>query len=187
MFWGVGKSSKSYLIRQKQTNSARFGCLGSKVVIQPHTLYYWYLRNCRCWFSQLHRLVLLGCCLVNKTLPPVDSFADFEFSGASALAVIYLLILPSFLVSLFALCNKNNAHRHAEFVPASHQYLLTVLSIWWAFGQLLGSLVDHFPQLEKPGTDDRIQRSRGHCLPTTHAPRPQRHVLARTTWDGVTS
>ncbi|KAJ7119935.1 major facilitator superfamily domain-containing protein [Mycena crocata] len=28
-----------------------------------------------------------------------------------------------------------------EFVPASHQYLLTILSIWWAFGQLLGSLV----------------------------------------------
>ncbi|KAF8422835.1 major facilitator superfamily domain-containing protein [Boletus edulis BED1] len=28
-----------------------------------------------------------------------------------------------------------------EFVPASHQYLLTVLSIWWAFGQLLGGLV----------------------------------------------
>ncbi|KAJ8517233.1 hypothetical protein ONZ45_g5568 [Pleurotus djamor] len=28
-----------------------------------------------------------------------------------------------------------------EFVPATHQYLLTVLSIWWAFGQLLGSLV----------------------------------------------
>ncbi|KAK7046980.1 putative MFS-type transporter PB1E7.08c [Favolaschia claudopus] len=28
-----------------------------------------------------------------------------------------------------------------EFVPASHQYLLTVLSVWWAFGQILGSLV----------------------------------------------
>lgn len=28
-----------------------------------------------------------------------------------------------------------------EFCPASHQYLLTVLSIWWAFGQLLGSLI----------------------------------------------
>ncbi|KAF9458766.1 MFS general substrate transporter [Collybia nuda] len=28
-----------------------------------------------------------------------------------------------------------------EFVPASHQYLLTILSIWWAFGQLIGSLV----------------------------------------------
>lgn len=31
--------------------------------------------------------------------------------------------------------------RLVEFVPASHQYLLTVLSVWWAFGQLLGSLV----------------------------------------------
>ncbi|KAF8156556.1 MFS general substrate transporter [Crassisporium funariophilum] len=28
-----------------------------------------------------------------------------------------------------------------EFVPMSHQYLLTVLSIWWAFGQLIGSLI----------------------------------------------
>jgi len=28
-----------------------------------------------------------------------------------------------------------------EFIPASHQYLLTVLSIWWAVGQLVGSLV----------------------------------------------
>ncbi|KAH7887129.1 MFS general substrate transporter [Phlebopus sp. FC_14] len=28
-----------------------------------------------------------------------------------------------------------------EFIPASHQYLLTVLSVWWALGQLLGSLV----------------------------------------------
>ncbi|EPT05379.1 hypothetical protein FOMPIDRAFT_84350 [Fomitopsis schrenkii] len=28
-----------------------------------------------------------------------------------------------------------------EFTPATHQYLLTVLSIWWAVGQLVGSLV----------------------------------------------
>ncbi|EIW59341.1 MFS general substrate transporter [Trametes versicolor FP-101664 SS1] len=28
-----------------------------------------------------------------------------------------------------------------EFIPPTHQYLLTVLSIWWAFGQLVGSLV----------------------------------------------
>ncbi|PSR94563.1 hypothetical protein PHLCEN_2v4431 [Hermanssonia centrifuga] len=28
-----------------------------------------------------------------------------------------------------------------EFIPASHQYLLTVLSIWWAIGQLVGSLI----------------------------------------------
>jgi hypothetical protein len=32
-----------------------------------------------------------------------------------------------------------------EFIPASHQYLLTVLSVWWAFGQLLGSLVGTLP------------------------------------------
>ncbi|KAF8954992.1 MFS general substrate transporter [Flammula alnicola] len=28
-----------------------------------------------------------------------------------------------------------------EFVPPTHQYLLTILSIWWAFGQLIGSLI----------------------------------------------
>lgn len=28
-----------------------------------------------------------------------------------------------------------------EACPATHQYLLTVLSIWWAFGQLVGALV----------------------------------------------
>ncbi|PCH39857.1 major facilitator protein [Wolfiporia cocos MD-104 SS10] len=28
-----------------------------------------------------------------------------------------------------------------EFIPASHQYLLTILSVWWAIGQLIGSLV----------------------------------------------
>ncbi|KAI0667723.1 MFS general substrate transporter [Trametes maxima] len=28
-----------------------------------------------------------------------------------------------------------------EFIPASHQYLLTILSIWWAIGQLVGSLI----------------------------------------------
>jgi hypothetical protein len=36
---------------------------------------------------------------------------------------------------------SQNTNLQAEFCPASHQYLLTILSIWWAFGQLLGSLV----------------------------------------------
>lgn len=48
------------------------------------------------------------------------------------------------------------------FVPASHQYLLTVLSIWWAFGQLMGSLVR--PDI-RPVIGDcieiRIHRSHG--------------------------
>jgi MFS family permease len=48
-----------------------------------------------------------------------------------------------------------------EFIPASHQYLLTVLSIWWAVGQLLGSLVGPylFQELPVPHLEYRL---RGH-------------------------
>lgn len=28
-----------------------------------------------------------------------------------------------------------------DFVPGSHQYLLTILSIWWSIGQLVSALV----------------------------------------------
>ena len=28
-----------------------------------------------------------------------------------------------------------------DFIPASHQYVLTFMSIWWTFGQLFASLV----------------------------------------------
>jgi len=42
--------------------------------------------------------------------------------------------LPNFI-------REHEIHVVVEFVPASHQYLLTVLSIWWAVGQLVGSLV----------------------------------------------
>ncbi|ORX35168.1 major facilitator superfamily domain-containing protein [Kockovaella imperatae] len=28
-----------------------------------------------------------------------------------------------------------------EFIPGSHQYLLTLLSVWWAIGQVVGSLI----------------------------------------------
>ena len=31
--------------------------------------------------------------------------------------------------------------RKSDFVPGSHQYLLTVLSIWWSLGQLFVNLV----------------------------------------------
>lgn len=31
-----------------------------------------------------------------------------------------------------------------DFVPGSHQYLLTVLSIWWSLGQLFANLVCAF-------------------------------------------
>jgi hypothetical protein len=40
-----------------------------------------------------------------------------------------------------------------EFIPATHQYLLTVLSVWWAIGQLLGSLVGlRFPFPHRTGS-----------------------------------
>jgi len=38
-------------------------------------------------------------------------------------------------------CAAMRSNVTVEFVPGSHQYLLTVLSIWWAIGQLLVSLV----------------------------------------------
>lgn len=28
-----------------------------------------------------------------------------------------------------------------EFIPGSHQYLLTFLSVWWAIGQVVGTLI----------------------------------------------
>jgi hypothetical protein len=48
-----------------------------------------------------------------------------------------------------------------EFIPASHQYLLTVLSIWWAFGQLIGSLVSSLAQLVHRRQADGKHRSPG--------------------------
>ena len=69
---------------------------------------------------QKHRLVGGGCNL------PVD-YAAFlgKEEGLHSVSIILM--------------------RHVEFIPASHQYLLTVLSIRWAFGQLYGSLVAYSP------------------------------------------
>ncbi|KAF9024366.1 MFS general substrate transporter [Hymenopellis radicata] len=46
-----------------------------------------------------------------------------------------------------------------EFIPASHQYLLTVLSIWWAFGQLIGSLIA-WPLIGNFSCDDKASECR---------------------------
>jgi MFS family permease len=35
-----------------------------------------------------------------------------------------------------------------EFIPGSHQYLLTFLAIWWCIGQLIASLVSVFGSVE---------------------------------------
>ena len=45
-------------------------------------------------------------------------------------------------LGLFILCcSFRHVDAFVDFIPCSHQYLLTFMSIWWAFGQLFGSLV----------------------------------------------
>ena len=34
-----------------------------------------------------------------------------------------------------------------EFVPTSHRYMLTVLSVWWSLGDLVGSLVSYLESM----------------------------------------
>lgn len=58
---------------------------------------------------------------------PVDSAV---FLGASSFQFLSYLV-----------CYAKLQQFRADFLPSSHQYLLTVLSIWWVIGQLLGSLV----------------------------------------------
>lgn len=38
-------------------------------------------------------------------------------------------------------CHVKGIDDSADFIPASHQYVLTFMSIWWTFGQLFASLV----------------------------------------------
>ncbi|KAG6830092.1 hypothetical protein H0H92_002265 [Tricholoma furcatifolium] len=45
-----------------------------------------------------------------------------------------------------------------EFVPASHQYLLAVVPIWWGVGQLVGSIFFAFPMNDSP----KFLMGRGH-------------------------
>jgi hypothetical protein len=47
-------------------------------------------------------------------------------------------------LGLLILCLFNhvrNINACTDFIPASHQYVLTFMSIWWTFGQLFASLV----------------------------------------------
>lgn len=39
-----------------------------------------------------------------------------------------------------------------DFVPGTHQYLLTILSIWWSVGQLAVALVGPFSKPSAPFT-----------------------------------
>ena len=52
-------------------------------------------------------------------------------------SAVFLGKAVTLLLSFFCVVHV----QEIEFVPATHQYLLTILSIWWAWGQLLTSLV----------------------------------------------
>ncbi len=76
-----------------------------------------------------------------------------------------------------------------EFIPASHQYLLTVLSIWWPLGQLLGSFVRLLSLPCFSDIDMCAPRSHGRSLPTFHVRRLPRRLRVRAprTKAGATS
>jgi hypothetical protein len=70
-----------------------------------------------------------------------------------------------------------------DFVPGSHQYLLTILSIWWCLGQLLSSLVciTSFCVSVFANEDPRLL---GLSSLIIHVPVPQT-APNPITWDGV--
>ncbi|KAI0822076.1 MFS general substrate transporter [Trametes gibbosa] len=61
-------------------------------------------------------------------------------AGASPNALVLCALVASWNVGVGGNLPVDSAV-FLEFIPPTHQYLLTVLSIWWAFGQLVGSLV----------------------------------------------
>ena len=51
-------------------------------------------------------------------------------------SAVFLGKVPPFLVT-----RSTSTYRASDLVPASHQYLLTVMAVWWSLGQLVVSLV----------------------------------------------
>lgn len=81
-----------------------------------------------------------------EDLPDLLPYVRSQLFGVLVLEAICPWILPSFWVrGCLIICTGGNTESRftIEFIPGSHQYLLTVLSIWWAFGQLIGSLVNY--------------------------------------------
>ena len=124
-FWGLGSD-----IWGRRSVLTRFSLLGDSTELQ---LYRWSF---------------------NITLLIIAVFAIAAGGSPNEVALIWFATLWSigvggnlpvdsavFLGKLVRkdLCAKLTTE--TEFIPGTHQYLLTVLSIWWAFGQLVGSLV----------------------------------------------
>ena len=91
-----------------------------------------------------------------QTLNAIEHFARWPFNFTLFIAGVFGLAAggsPNFvtLASLFAVIGFGvggnmpvDSAVFLDFVPGSHQYLLTILSIWWAIGQLVASLVRHY-------------------------------------------
>jgi hypothetical protein len=72
-----------------------------------------------------------------------------------------------------------------EFIPPSHQYLLTFLAIWWCIGQLIASLV-RLLRVHEIFVHDGI-RLLGHSSRTSRVLSPPvLNARDRRTWAGVT-
>ncbi|KAH0833418.1 MFS general substrate transporter [Lanmaoa asiatica] len=75
----------------------------------------------------------------NATLFLAGLFGIAAGGGLNFVAFSSLIACMGFgicLVQLFVL-----GALYLEFIPASHQWTLTLLSVWWAFGQLVASLI----------------------------------------------
>lgn len=94
------------------------------MVLQPNHLHYWRFRDFGSCCSQPCRFVYFDCTLEHwRGWKLARGLCGLPWCVIRLLS-FYRLLIPQI-----------------EFIPASHQYLLTVLSIWWAIGQLAGSLV----------------------------------------------
>jgi hypothetical protein len=74
-------------------------------------------------------------------------YGRLEWAETFLLIQPFFWVMTDWITAIFVFMSS-----FAEFVPASHQYLLVVLSIWWAFGQLIGSLVLWFSLSLSPQT-----------------------------------
>ena len=65
--------------------------------------------------------------------------AVWSFGVGGNLPVDSTIFLGRWFATTFD--RKREMHVPIEFVPTSHRYMLTVLSTWWALGDMLVSLV----------------------------------------------
>ena len=65
--------------------------------------------------------------------------AAWSFGAGGNFPVDSTIFLGRWFVTRFD--KKREIHVPVEFVPTLHRYMLTVLAVWWALGNMLGSLV----------------------------------------------